>query len=58
MKSKILLLSSAVFVAVTNANAALTAPSLDTTDALTVGGAVVAGLAGIWGIRKAISLLR
>lgn len=40
------------------AQAALVAPVLDSADAITVGGAVVAGLAAIWGIRQAIYLVR
>ena len=38
--------------------AAIVAPTLDSGDALIVGGAVLTGLAGIWGIKKAIGLLR
>jgi len=40
------------------AQAAIVAPTLDTADALIVGGAVLAGGAAMWGIKKAISMLR
>lgn len=36
----------------------LTAPTLNTTDAIAVGGAVLAGLAIIWGIRAAIRMVK
>lgn len=37
---------------------ALTAPTLNTTDAIAVGGAVLAGLAIIWGVRAAIRMVK
>ena len=39
------------------ANAALTAPTIATTDFETVAGAVLAAAAVFWGIRKAIGLV-
>lgn len=45
-------------VASTSAHAAITPPILDSGDALIVGGAVLTGLAAIWGIRQAIYLVR
>ncbi len=41
----------------TMANAALTAPTIDTTDFETVAGAVLVAAAVMWGIRKAIRLV-
>lgn len=37
---------------------ALTAPTLNTADAIAVGGAVLAGLAIIWGVRAAIRMVK
>lgn len=42
---------------VTMANAALTAPTIDTTDFTTIAGSVLAALGVFFGIRKAIALL-
>ena len=44
-------------VGTTAANAALTAPTIATTDFETVAGAVLAAAAVFWGIRKAIGLV-
>lgn len=40
------------------AQAALVAPTFDSTDAVTVGTAVLSGLALIWAIKKAIGMVR
>jgi hypothetical protein len=42
----------------TQASAALTAPSFDSADAVTVGTAVLSGLALIWGIKKAMAMAK
>lgn len=42
----------------TGANAALTAPTIDTGDFTTIAGAVILAAGVFWGIRKAIGLLR
>ena len=57
VSNKVILVGSALFVT-TNSFAAITAPTLDTDDATTVAVAVLGGLAVIWGIKKAIGLLR
>ena len=48
----------ASMVATTQASAALTAPTFDSADAITIGTAVITGLALIWGIKKAIQLAK
>ena len=58
MKKKLLSVGAVVTVAASQAQAALVAPTLDTVDAVTVAGAVLAGLAVIWGVKKAIALVR
>ena len=45
-------------VAVSQSFAALTAPTIDTTDYETVAGAVLAALAVMWAIKKAVGLMR
>ena len=45
------------FAATMSANAALTAPTIATTDFETVAGAVLGAAAVMWGIRKAIRLV-
>ena len=50
------LLASAV--ATTQASAALVAPAFAADDAITVGTAVLTGLALIWGIKKAMSMAK
>ena len=56
--SKVLGLGALVsFAATMSANAALTAPTIATTDFETVAGAVLAAAAVFWGIRKAIGLV-
>ena len=39
-------------------NTALTAPTFDLTNVVTVGGALLAALAGIWAIKRAIGFVR
>jgi len=58
LSNKVLLAGSALVVTTTNSWGAITAPTLDTADATTVAVAVLGGLAVIWGIKKAIGLLR
>lgn len=55
-KLSLVALGSAVLV--TGANAALTAPTIDTGDFTTIAGAVILAAGVFWGIRKAIGLLR
>lgn len=42
----------------TQASAALTAPTMSTTDFETVAGAVIVALAVMWAIKKALGLIR
>jgi len=56
--SKSLLLLAAAALTATQASAALVAPSFAADDAITVGTAVLTGLALIWGIRKAMSMAK
>jgi len=52
---------AAIFAAAltaTQASAALVAPTFDSADAITVGTAVLGGLALIWGIKKAMSMAK
>ena len=53
-----LLALGASMVATTQASAALVAPSFDSADAITVGTAVLTGLALIWGIKKAMAMAK
>lgn len=55
---KFLSLLGVVGLMAVSAQAAITPPTLDSGDALIVGGAVLTGLAAIWGIRQAIYLVR
>lgn len=57
-KQKLLAGAAVVAVATTNASAALVAPEFAATDAITVGTAVLTGLALIWGIKKAMSMAK
>jgi len=57
MKKFSKVLGLAGVIGVTAANAALTAPTIATTDFETVAGAVLAAAAVFWGIRKAIGLV-
>lgn len=50
--------AGAVALGTAQAQAALTAPVLDTSDAITVAGAVLTGLAVLWGIKVAIRLVK
>lgn len=50
--------SIVVLTLATSASAALTAPTLATTDFETVAGAVIVGLGVMWGIKKALGLIR
>jgi hypothetical protein len=56
--SKIGLTAGAVALFTSNASAALVAPTFDSADAITVGTAVLGGLALIWGIKKAMSMAK
>lgn len=58
MKKKILLGLGFVGMLASQAQAALVAPTFDSTDAITVGTAVLTGLALIWGIKQAMRLAR
>jgi len=55
---KVAVVGAVVVGAVSQAQAAITAPSFDSADAITVGGAVLIGLAAIWGIKKALQMAR
>jgi len=52
------LVAVGVLVATTSAQAALTVPAIDTTDFMTVAGVVVVAAGVIFGLRKAMTLLR
>jgi len=54
---KILLIAGIAAVAATSASAALTAPTIDTSDFLTIAGAVLTATGVFFGVRKAIGLL-
>lgn len=57
--NKIIALATAGFAFLgTQASAALTAPTLATTDFETVAGAVIVALAVMWAIKKALGLIR
>ena len=45
-------------LAATQASAAIVAPSFDSADAITIGTAVLTGLALIWGIKQAMRLAK
>ena len=55
---KTLALISVAALTATQASAALVAPTFAADDAVTVGTAVLTGLALIWGIRKAMSMAK
>ena len=55
---KILGLIAVAALTATQASAALVAPTFAADDAITVGTAVLGGLALIWGIRKAMAMAR
>ncbi len=57
-KQKIATGVATVALLTTNASAALVAPTFDSADAITVGTAVLGGLALIWGIRKAMAMAK
>lgn len=54
---KVAAAGTALFSAVAS-QAALVAPTFDSADAITVGTAVLGGLALIWGIKKAMSMAK
>ena len=56
--SKVIALGSVVVLTATQASAALVAPTFAADDAITVGVAVLTGLALIWAIKKAMSLAK
>jgi len=56
--SKKLLALMAMGLTAAQAQAALTVPTLSTSDYEAVAGAVLVGLAVFWGIKKAISLIK
>lgn len=56
--SRILALSVVAAALASNASAALTAPTLGTTDFETVAIAVLGALATMWAIKKALGLIR
>ena len=57
MKKFTKVLGFAAVVGATASNAALTAPTIATTDFETVAGAVLTAAAVFWGIRKALRLI-
>ena len=57
IKSKIALGSAAAMALASNASAALTAPTISTTDYETIAGAVLIAAAVMWAIKKALGLL-
>ena len=58
-KSRIAKVGALVAVtAMTTANAALTAPTIDTADFYTVAGAIIAAAGVFYAVRKALSLMR
>jgi len=57
-KSKLIALGAVSVGMAANASAALTAPAFAADDAVTVGTAVITGLALIWAIKKAMSLAK
>lgn len=57
-KSKLIAGVAVAGVVVSNASAALTAPTLDTTDFTTIAGAVIVALGAMWAVKKALGLIR
>ncbi len=57
MKTKVVAVATGAAVLATQAFAALTAPTISTTDFETVAGAVLVGAAVMWAIKKAMGLL-
>jgi hypothetical protein len=58
MFSKVVALGAVVALTAAQAQADLVAPTFSSDDAVTVGGAVLVGLALIWGIKQAIRMAR
>jgi len=58
LKSKLIAGVAVAGVVVSNASAALTAPTLDTTDFTTIAGAVIVALGAMWAVKKALGLIR
>ena len=58
MFSKVVALGAVVALTASQAQAGLVAPTFSSDDAVTVGGAVLLGLALIWGIKQAIRMAR
>ena len=56
--TKIGVVATGAAVMASNASAALTAPTLDTSDFTTVAGAVIVALGAMWAIKKALGLIR
>ncbi|MCX6077031.1 MAG: hypothetical protein NTW78_09145 [Campylobacterales bacterium] len=56
--NKVVVIGVSAGLSAVSAQAALVAPSFDATDSITVGTAVLTGLALIWAIRKAMSLAK
>jgi hypothetical protein len=56
IKTKVLTLVVGASLFATQASAALTAPTFNADDAITVGSSVLIGLALIWGIKKAMRM--
>ena len=54
---KVLVLLGATALVATSASAALTAPTIDTADFLTIAGAVLTASGVFFGVRKALGLL-
>ncbi len=57
-KQKLSTVVAGTAILATQASAALVAPTFAADDAVTVGSAVLLGLASIWGIRKAMSMAK
>ena len=57
-KQKLVAAGAASVAFASQASAAITAPTFAADDAITIGTAVIAGLALIWAIKKAMSLAR
>jgi hypothetical protein len=60
MKNKLFLTLGVLGLALSNSAfaAGLTAPTIDTTDFMTVAGAVIVALGVMWAIKKALGLIR
>jgi hypothetical protein len=54
--TKVVVVLGSLALASTQAFAAIVAPTFDSADAITVGTAVLTGLALIWGIKKAMRM--